>query len=104
MTNIGVISDIHAEFLNVVDEPLRSIVEQKFYDIDYSGLDVLCISGDVDYQTRGIDFINKYILSNYSSLKVVYVCGNHEYWRGSLESTVNKLKLETENNSNIYFL
>lgn len=103
MTKIGIISDLHTEFLNE-REPLRSFVEQKFNDINYEGLDVLCIAGDIDYQTRSIQFIRKYILSKVPELQVIFVAGNHDYWNGSIENTIAKLKLETENIENIHFL
>jgi len=70
---IQVISDLHREF--------------GFMDINFSNADVVVIAGDVNLGTKGI----QWILSAIKNIPVVYVLGNHEYYRGSYPKTLNEI-------------
>lgn len=82
---IQIISDLHQEF---------GLSEQSF---DNAGRVIL--AGDVNLGTKGIDWIKEKIPNK----TIIYVLGNHEYYKGSYPKTLNKIKAATEG-SNIHVL
>lgn len=82
---IQIISDLHQEF---------GLSEQSF---DNAGIVIL--AGDVNLGTKGIGWIKEKIPNK----TIIYVLGNHEYYKGSYPKTLNKIKAATEG-SNIHVL
>lgn len=71
---IQVISDLHREF--------------GFIDLSFEGADVVILAGDVDLGTKGIEWIK----STFTDVPVIYVLGNHEYYKGSYPKTLNSIR------------
>lgn len=82
---IQTLSDLHHEF-GILDFPVDNC-------------DVLILAGDVDIGVRGINWIKE----NIQNIPVIYVLGNHEYYKGSYPKTLHKIKHESLN-SNVYVL
>lgn len=82
---IQIISDLHQEF--------------GVTDLSFDQADVVVLAGDVNLGTKGINWIKNKI----SNKPVIYVLGNHEYYKGSYPKTLNKIK-EAAENSNIFVL
>ncbi|WP_294264093.1 metallophosphoesterase [uncultured Chryseobacterium sp.] len=82
---IQIISDLHQEF---------GITELSF---DRS--DVVVLAGDVNLGIKGIEWIKVKIRDK----PVIYVLGNHEYYKGSYPKTLHKIK-EAARDSNIFVL
>ncbi|KQT20880.1 phosphoesterase [Chryseobacterium sp. Leaf404] len=76
---IQIISDLHREFGST--------------DLSFENADVVILAGDVDLGTRGIEWIKTKIPDK----PVIYVLGNHEYYKGSYPKTLNKIKAAAEN-------
>lgn len=70
---IQVVSDLHQEFGSM--------------DISFEQADVVIFAGDVNLGTKGV----QWILSKITNVPVIYVLGNHEYYRGSYPKTLNKI-------------
>lgn len=63
-------------------------------DISFEGADLAILAGDINLGTKGIDWIKAKI----TDIPVIYVLGNHEYYKGSYPKTLNavrNLSLET---------
>lgn len=71
---IQIISDLHQEF------------GQTELCFDHS--DVVVLAGDINLGTKGIEWIKAKITNK----PVIYVLGNHEYYKGSYPKTLNKVK------------
>jgi predicted phosphodiesterase len=56
--------------------------------IIFDNADVIVLAGDVNLGTKGIEWIKEVI----SDKPVIYVLGNHEYYKGSYPKTLNKIK------------
>jgi Icc-related predicted phosphoesterase len=82
---IQIISDLHQEF--------------GFTDLSFDQSDVVVLAGDVNLGTKGIEWIKTKIPDK----PVVYILGNHEYYKGSYPKTLNKIKAAAEN-SNVFVL
>lgn len=82
---IQIISDLHQEF--------------GFSDLSFDLADVVILAGDVNLGTKGIEWIKNKILNK----TVIYVLGNHEYYKGSYPKTLNKIS-EAAENSNVSVL
>ncbi|NGM65438.1 metallophosphoesterase [Sphingobacterium sp. SGR-19] len=82
---IQVISDLHREFGSM--------------DFPVSDIDVLVLAGDIDIGTKGITWLNSLGLQ----IPVIYILGNHEYYKGSYPRTLNKIKEYTKS-GNIHVL
>lgn len=74
---IQIISDLHNEF---------GISNLKFDDID-----IIIVAGDVDLGIRGITWLKE----TTKDIPVIYILGNHEYYRGSYPKTLTKIKAES---------
>ena len=81
---INYINDIHLEFGALPENP--------------SGDDVLILAGDVTVKNR-VEWINE-IANNFKH--VVYVLGNHEFYRQNLDKTYHKTKEQLADN--VYLL
>jgi len=62
---IKIISDLHQEF--------------GLSDLDFSNADLVILAGDTNLGTKGIEWVKK----NIPAKPVIYVLGNHEYYKGS---------------------
>ncbi|MBD3290715.1 phosphoesterase [candidate division KSB1 bacterium] len=82
---LHILSDLHNEF-----QP------HKPADVD---ADAIILAGDVDLGLRGIDWIERH----FAEKPVIYVSGNHEYYRQALPKLTQKLKSATAG-SHIHFL
>lgn len=71
---IQVISDLHQEFGSM--------------DISFHSADMVILAGDVHLGTKGIEWIK----STIKSIPVIYVLGNHEYYKGSYPKILNSIK------------
>lgn len=82
---IQIISDLHQEF--------------GLSDLSFDNADVVVLAGDINLGTKGIEWIKTKIPDK----PVIYVLGNHEYYKGSYPKTLNKIK-ETSKNTNVHVL
>ena len=82
---IQVISDLHREFGST--------------ELCFDHSDIVVLAGDVNLGTRGVEWIKNAI----SDKPVIYVLGNHEYYKGSYPKTLNKIK-EAALGSNVHVL
>lgn len=57
-------------------------------DISFNNADMVIFAGDVNLGTKGIEWIK----STVKNIPVVYVLGNHEYYKGSFPKTLNSIK------------
>ena len=80
-----IISDLHHEF--------------GISSINFDDADILIIAGDLDVGTKGIDWLKKII----KKIPVLYILGNHEYYKGSYPKTLHKIK-NVAKGSNIHVL
>jgi len=68
-------------------------------DIAFESADLLILAGDINLGTKGIEWIK----STIKTLPVIYVLGNHEYYKGSYPKTLNSIK-EIAVNTNVHIL
>ncbi|MDR2918565.1 MAG: metallophosphoesterase [Tannerella sp.] len=71
---IQIISDLHNEF--------------GTSNLKFENIDMLIVAGDLDLGIKGITWL-KEITEN---IPIIYVLGNHEYYKGSYPKTLNKIK------------
>lgn len=71
---IQIISDLHQEF--------------GMSDLSFEGADLVILAGDINLGTKGIQWIKSAI----THIPVIYVLGNHEYYKGSYPKTLNAIK------------
>jgi Icc-related predicted phosphoesterase len=82
---IQVISDLHQEF--------------GFMDLSFEGADLVILAGDINLGTKGIEWIK----STITDVPVIYVLGNHEYYKGSYPKTLNAIR-NSASDSNVHVL
>lgn len=82
---LHVLSDLHAEFAP--------------FDPPETGADVVVLAGDVSTGVRGIDLIRGW----FPDRPVIYLAGNHEYYRESIPRHTEKLR-EAARDAGIHFL
>lgn len=82
---IQVLSDLHQEF--------------GFMNLSWEGADVVVLAGDINLGTKGIDWIK----STITDVPVIYVLGNHEYYKGSYPKTLNAIRSRASD-SNVHVL
>jgi predicted phosphodiesterase len=70
---ILVYSDLHTEF--------------EDFTPPATGADVVILAGDIGVKTRGVQWANAAF-----GCPVIYVCGNHEFYDGHLERTLEEMK------------
>lgn len=85
MMKIQIISDLHQEF--------------GFVEINFDQADVVIFAGDTNLGIKGIEWIK----SKIKNKPVIYILGNHEYYKGSYPKTLNKIK-DSAKDSNIFVL
>ena len=83
---IQIISDLHLEFGSSAN---------LFFD----KADLVILAGDTHLGSKGIEWIKKYIPNK----KVLYLLGNHEYYKGSYPKTLNKI-IDAAKDTNIHVL
>jgi len=71
---IQVISDLHQEF--------------GVTDLRFDTADVVVMAGDINLGTKGIEWIKATV----TDIPVIYVLGNHEYYKGSYPKTLNSIR------------
>ena len=82
---IQIISDLHQEFgMNL---------------LEFQNADIVVLAGDINLGVKGIQWILKTIHDK----PVIYVLGNHEYYKGSYPKTLNKIKSLAEE-TNVHVL
>jgi Icc-related predicted phosphoesterase len=82
---IQILSDIHLEF--------------GVRDFDFSKADLLILAGDVNLGEKGLTWI----LEKVKAIPVLYVLGNHEYYKNSYPKLLNKLR-EHAKETNVHVL
>lgn len=82
---IQIISDLHQEF--------------GYSEFDFSNSDLVVFAGDVNLGIKGINWIKEKVKNK----PVIYVVGNHEYYKGSYPKTLNRIK-ELALSSNVHVL
>lgn len=82
---IQVISDLHQEF--------------GFNEFSHNKADILALAGDINNGIKGIQWIKDNI-----EIPVIYVLGNHEYYKGSYPKTLYKILGLADSTENIYVL
>lgn len=83
--NVLILSDLHLEFCDL--------------DVDANGIDVVVLAGDIHTGDQGLGWIK----SQFKDLPVIYVPGNHEYYRGEFHAVLANLR-ETAQNAGIHLL
>lgn len=82
---IQVISDVHREF--------------GASELSFENADVVVLAGDIDLGTKGIEWAKEFIPNK----PVIYLLGNHEYYKGYYPRTLNKV-IECAAGSNVIVL
>lgn len=82
---IQVISDLHQEFGSI--------------ELSFDHSDVVIFAGDVNIGIKGIEWMLKEIPQK----QIIYVLGNHEYYKGSYPKTLTKLH-DAAKGSNVHVL
>lgn len=82
---IQIISDLHQEF--------------GITELDFQHADLVIFAGDTSLGIKGIEWIKKQV----KHIPVIYILGNHEYYKGSYPKTLNKIR-EAAKDSNITVL
>ena len=88
--HIRLFSDLHLEFLNFDIEPMPEDSES-----------ILVLAGDIHVGHRVVPFLDG---CAHMFKHVVYVLGNHEYYKGDLDYTLNDIKVATSMIPNIHVL
>ena len=70
---IQIISDLHQEF--------------GITELSFDSADLVILAGDTNLGTKGIEWAKKYIPNK----PVIYILGNHEYYKGSYPNTLRKI-------------
>ena len=68
-------------------------------ELSFESADIVILAGDVNIGTRGIDWI----MSAITDKPVIYVLGNHEYYKGSYPKTLHKIT-EIAKETNVHVL
>lgn len=68
-------------------------------NLSWEGADVVVLAGDINLGTKGIDWIK----STITDVPVIYVLGNHEYYKGSYPKTLNAIRSRASD-SNVHVL
>jgi len=82
---IKIVSDLHQEF--------------GISNLDFNNADLVILAGDTNLDTKGIEWAK----ANIKDKPVIYLLGNHEYYKGSYPKTLNKI-IEASINSNVTVL
>jgi Icc-related predicted phosphoesterase len=82
---IQIISDLHQEF--------------GTSELNFDKADLVILAGDTNLGTKGIEWVKTKVPNK----PVIYILGNHEYYKGSIPKTLNNIK-EAAEGSNILVL
>lgn len=82
---IQIASDLHQEF--------------GYTDYSFEKADIIIFAGDVNIGTLGV----QWILSKIKKIPVIYILGNHEYYKGSYPKTLHKI-MDLAKDTNIHVL
>ncbi len=82
---LHILGDLHLEFAE--------------FNVPKTDADVVIISGDLHVGERGLGWA----LENFRNQEVIYVIGNHEYYRGAIPKLTDKLRKNSEG-TNIHIL
>ncbi|MEH0153374.1 metallophosphoesterase [Limibacter armeniacum] len=82
---LKIISDLHQEF--------------GFNDLSFDNADIAILAGDIHVGIKGIEWI----INKITDIPVIYVLGNHEYYKGAYPKTLNKIKALSEG-TNVHVL
>ncbi|RQO73983.1 phosphoesterase [Pedobacter sp. KBW06] len=82
---IQIISDLHQEF--------------GISELNFENADLVILAGDTNLGIKGIEWVKKYIPNK----PVLYILGNHEYYKGSYPRTLHQI-IEASRNSNVTVL
>ncbi|GAA4197383.1 hypothetical protein GCM10022289_04530 [Pedobacter jeongneungensis] len=82
---IQIISDLHQEF--------------GVSELSFRNADLVILAGDINLGTKGIEWIKE----NIPDKPVIYVLGNHEYYKGTYPNTLRKI-VELSKASNVHVL
>lgn len=93
---LGWMTDIHLNFLN------NDGVESFLTNFWSRSVDGWLISGDISEATTIIHFLER--IANVSDKPIYFVLGNHDYYRDSLDNTVNKVKELVQNSPRLIWL
>jgi len=80
-----VASDLHVEFGE--------------FDYDFSNIDLLILAGDIHVGEKGLDWILDYV----KEIPVIYVLGNHEYYKHTYPKLLHKIKAKAKG-TNVHVL
>jgi predicted phosphodiesterase len=80
-----VLSDLHLEF-KALQAPLVDV-------------DLVILAGDIHKGTRGVQWASEMF-----SVPVLYVPGNHEYYGGHIDRTLEKMRAASVNSANVHVL
>ncbi|MDM1346173.1 metallophosphoesterase [Myroides marinus] len=83
---VQILSDLHLEF-------------GYSSSLKFVQADLIILAGDTHIGTKGIEWIKKYIPTK----EVIYLLGNHEYYKGSYPKTLYKIQ-DAAKGSNIHVL
>ncbi|SFT39834.1 Predicted phosphoesterase [Lishizhenia tianjinensis] len=75
---IQIISDLHQEF--------------GLTDLSFDQADIVIFAGDINLGTKGIEWMK----STLKNKPILYVLGNHEYYKGSYPKTLHKIQALSE--------
>lgn len=81
--------------------PIISDLPRKFgfTVLSFDGAEVVILAGDINLGTKGIEWIK----STITDVPVIYVLGNHEYYKGSYPKTLNAIK-NSASDTNVHVL
>ena len=85
MVKIQIISALHQEF--------------GVSELSFENADLVILAGDVNLGIKGI----QWIMENIPDKPVIYVLGNHEYYKGTYPNTLRKI-IELSKDSNVHVL
>lgn len=68
-------------------------------DISFDGVDLVVLAGDINLGTKGIEWIK----STITNVPVIYVLGNHEYYKGSYPKTLHAIR-QSASDTNVHVL
>ncbi|CAJ0773644.1 hypothetical protein LMG18090_00148 [Ralstonia mannitolilytica] len=84
--NLLILSDLHLEF--------------SLLDIDTTGVDIIVLAGDIHLGSRGIPWIE----AQSKGLPVIYVPGNHEFYKGEHSRVLRDLRAACAATPNVHLL
>lgn len=86
---IGVFSDLHLEFADPSFPDLRGVGADA---------DLVILAGDIHTRSRGVAWAKQTF-----DVPTVYICGNHEFYKGHVDRTLQSMKQSAEG-SNVHVL